>query len=192
MKYMSLISVLFLISCGVNKSASHLKSELPDNYPLKSNCYGLSQDLNAPVKVEADDQIDVRLCAKLQKDGHLAFDIRYNPQKKLSPYPIFAYVSLDDGSGRTASEMFRMTMNPYTGAYELYLTDGCLVGRFGGCAEESQKKMQTLIDMLNHRENRNPFSMSLAFVAIKSEQETQWDLHNPARKENYRFLIKDF
>lgn len=192
MKFISIIAGLFLTSCGMHKSASEVKSELPDNYPLKSTCYGLSQEIDAPVKVESEDQIDVRLCANLQKDGHLAFDIRYNPQKKLSPYPIFAFVSIDDGHGRTASELFRMTMNPYTGAYQLYLTDGCLVGRFGGCAQESQKKMQVLLDMLNHRETRNSFDMSLAFVAIKSEKETQWDLHNPSRKENYRFSIKDF
>lgn len=192
MKHLSLIAGLFLVSCGMNKPASEIKSELPDNFALKSSCYGLSQDLEAPVRVEADDQVDVRLCTNVQKDGHLAFDIQYKPQKKLSPYPIFAYVTIDDGKGSVASELFRMSRNPVSGAYQLYLTDGCLVGRFGGCAQESQRKMQEFMELLSDRETRNAFDLSLAFVAIKSDKETQWDLHNPVRKENYRFPVREF
>ncbi|RYZ89911.1 MAG: hypothetical protein EOP04_05505 [Proteobacteria bacterium] len=191
MKQLLIIAGLFLASCGTNKPASEVQSELPDNYATRSTCYGLSQDIDTPVRVEADDQIDVRLCANLQKDGHVAFDVQYKPQKKLSAYPIFALVTLDDGKGGTASELFRMTMNPYTGKYQLYLTDGCLVGRFGGCAQDSQKKMQDLLDILNARESKSAFDISLAFVAIKSDKETQWDLHNPARKENYKFSIRE-
>lgn len=191
MRYISLIAGLFLTSCGMNKTASEIKAELPDNFALKSNCYGLSQDIEAPVRVEADDQIDVRLCANLQKDGHLAFDVNYKPQKKLSESPLFAFVTLDDKKGRTASELFRMTKNPISGTYQLYLTDGCLVGRFGGCAQDSQKKMRDFLELLNNRESRDAFELGLAFVAIKSDKETQWDLHNPARKENYKFPIRD-
>jgi hypothetical protein len=192
MKQLLIIVSLFLLSCGTNKSVSELSREWPDNYATRSTCYGLNQEIESPIQVGPDDQMDVRLCTNLQKDGHIAFDIRYTPQKKLSSFPIFAFVTLDDGKGRTASELFRMTMNPYSGAYQLYITDGCLVGRFGGCAQSSQKKMQDFLEILNKRESRSSFQVGLAFVAIKSDKETQWDLHNPARKENYKFSIRDF
>lgn len=191
MKHLFIIAGLFFTSCGMNKTPAEIKAELPDNYALKSNCFGMSQEMDTPVKVEADDQIDIRLCANVQKDGHLAFNVNYRPQKKLSNYPLFAFVSLDDGKGRTVSELFPMRKDPYSGAYQLYLTDGCLVGRFGGCAESSQEKMQAFMDMLNKPETRASFDLSLAFVAIKSDKETQWDMHNPQKKENYKFPIKD-
>ncbi len=184
--------LLFLVSCGVNKSISEVKSELPANYALKSQCQGLSQDLETPVRVSADDTIDVRLCTHTQKDGHLAFDINYRPQKDLAPYPIFAFVNVDDGKGKTASELFRMNANPFTGTYQLYLTDGCVVGRFGGCAQEAPKKMQDFLRILATKEAKSSFQVSLAFVAIKNDKETHWDLHNPARKENYRFALRDY
>ncbi len=184
-------AALLLASCGMNKPSSEVKSELPANYALRTSCQGLSQDLESSVKVSADDTIDVRLCTHLQKDGHLAFDINYRPQKNLAPYPIFAFVNLEDGKGKTASELFRMNANPFTGTYQLYLTDGCVVGSFGGCAQESQKKMQDFMSLVSTREARSNFQVSLAFVAIKNDKETHWDLHNPARKENYRFTVRE-
>ncbi|RYZ57049.1 MAG: hypothetical protein EOP07_11000 [Proteobacteria bacterium] len=192
MKYFAIV-VALLISCGVKQvsNLSSTKSELPDNYAIKSSCYALSQDLEKPIRVEADDESNIRLCAVVQKDGHLGLDLRYQPQNKLSPYPIFAMVTVQDAKGREASEMFRMESNPYSGAYELYITDGCLVGTFGGCAQSAQKKMLRFLDVLNNRERSDAFDVSLAFVAMKSDKETEWDMHNPLKKENYKFEIKD-
>jgi len=193
MKYFAILIALMLFACGVKQGSelSDVKSELPDNYATKSLCYGLSQDLDKAVKVEADDESDIRLCALVQKDGHLGLDIRYQPERKILSAPVFAMVTLQDGKGRTASEMFRMNSNPLSGAYELYLTDGCLVGTFGGCAQSAEKKMMQFLDILNTRERSSNFDVSLAFVSIKNDRETQWDLHNPLKKENYKFAIKD-
>lgn len=200
MKYFSIMTALrlgllalSLSSCGAKPGSefADVKSELPDNYAVKSLCYGLSQELDQPIKVEADDESDVRLCAVVQKDGHLGLDMRYQPQRKILSAPVFAMVTLQDAKGRSASEMFRMATNPLSGAYELYLTDGCLVGTFGGCAQVAEKKMLQFLDLLNARERSSSFDVSLAFVSIKNERETQWDLHNPAKKENYKFAIKD-
>ncbi|MBC7530794.1 MAG: hypothetical protein H7318_04385 [Oligoflexus sp.] len=193
MKYFTILIALTLIACGVKQGSelSDVKSELPDNYAIKSLCYGLSQDLDKAVKVEADDESDIRLCAVVQKDGHLGLDMRYQPERKIISAPVFAMVTLQDGKGRTASEMFRMSSNPLSGGYELYLTDGCLVGTFGGCTQSAEKKMFQFLDILNARERSSSFDVSLAFVSIKNERETQWDLHNPLKKENYKFAIKD-
>lgn len=193
MKYFAILIALTLIACGVKQGSelSVVKSELPDNYAIKSLCYGLSQDLDKAVKVEADDESDIRLCAVVQKDGHLGLNMRYQPERKIISSPVFAMVTLQDGKGRTASEMFRMSSNPLSGGYELYLTDGCLVGTFGGCALSAEKKMLQFLDILNARERSSSFDVSLAFVSIKNERETQWDLHNPLKKENYKFAIKD-
>jgi len=212
---MAVLTGLLLVSCGFKNSAgrgtansgepelsvdtqilnpaddAHLKADLPDTYAVKSVCYALSQDLEHPIRVEADDESDIRLCAVVQKDGHLGLDVRYQPQQKAMPYPIFAMVTLEDGKGRSASEMFRMQSNPFSGTYELYLTDGCLVGTFGGCAQNSQRKMQQLLDILESRERSATFDVGLAFVAVKSESESQWDLHNPLKKQNYKFEIKN-
>lgn len=193
MKYFAILFSFVVFACGVKQGTelSEVKSELPDNYAIKSLCYALSQELDKPVKVEADDESDVRLCAVVQKDGHLGLDLHYQPQRKVLVDPVFAMVTLEDGKGRTASEMFRMEANPYSGAYELYLTDGCLVGTFGGCAQNARRKMSQFLDVLTSRERSSSFDVSLAFVSVKNDQESQWDLHNPLKKENYRFEIKD-
>ncbi len=204
----SVLAGLILVSCGLKKfsdqesaedskqaealgTSLRYKSELPDNYAIKSICYAQSQDLDHPVQVESDDESDIRLCAVVQKDGHLGLDVRYQAHQKAFPYPIFAMVTLEDGKGRSASGMFRMQSNPFSGLYELYLTDGCLVGTFGGCAQGSQKKMHQLLDILENRERSSSFDVGLAFVAINSEREFQWDLRNPLAKENYHFEFKN-
>ena len=193
MKYFAILMGLFLVACGITKPSSELANtnDLPDNYAVKSECYALTQDLDKAIKVEADDVSDIRLCAIVQKDGHLGLDLRYQPQDKIPPYPIFAMVTLQDGKGRSSSEMFRMQSNAFSGSYELYLTDGCLVGSFGGCAQGAQKKMQQLLDVLNARERSRSFDVSFAFVSLKNDQEAQWDIHNSLKKQNYKFEIKD-
>ena len=184
-----LLGLLFVASCsGENRSA---KSELPDNFPIRSVCYGVSQDLKEAVKVADEDASPIRLCANVQKDGHLGLDVRYLPGKATARYPVFALVTLQDGSGRSASEMFQMQSNPFSGAYEIYLTDGCLVGSFGGCTQSAHRKMQELFQYLQDRENSGGFEVSLAFVAVKGQDQFQWDLHDTLQKKNYQFKVKD-
>ena len=69
--------------------------------------------------------------ATVQKDGHVGLDLRYQALAKDQDNPIFALVTLSDGQGRSSTDLFRMAPNPMSGAYELYLTDGCLVGSYG-------------------------------------------------------------
>ena len=191
MKYFAILIGLAVMSCGVSKRGSQLQADLPDNYAIRSSCYALSQDLKQPILVASDDGADIRLCANVQKDGHLGLDLRYQSLQKNPGFPIYALVTLQDGKGRSSSETFRMEANPLAGNYQLYLTDGCLIGSFGGCSQTSQKKMQQLFDVLNNRERSNGFEVNLAFGVIKSDQEAQWDLHNPLKKQSYRFEIKD-
>ncbi|MBC7660072.1 MAG: hypothetical protein H7249_10215 [Chitinophagaceae bacterium] len=193
MRYFALLSALALLSCGITKPHSDLtaKADLPDNYAIKSVCYGLAQDIEKAIKVDVDDTTDVRLCAVVQKDGHLGLDLRYQPQSKPLLDPVFAMVTLQDGKGRSSSEMFQMRSSPYSGAFELYLTDGCIVGSFEGCAHGAEKKMQQFLNVLSNREHTSGFDVSLAFVSVKNDHEAQWDLHNPLKRQNYKFEIKD-
>lgn len=180
-----------LLGCGPLSSSSAELKNLPDNYPVRTTCYGLSQDLKEAIRVRSDDAADIRLCASVQKDGHVGLDINYHPQVVADP--IFALVSLRGDDGRNATGLFPLVVNPITGAHELYLTDGCSVGSVGGCSQQASKKMQELFEALHYQDQEKiaTFNVDLAFVSVKNENELRWDLHDSLRKSSYTFKIED-
>lgn len=186
-----LAPILFLQACGQMSPLSAELKDLPDNYPLRTACYGLSQDLKQAIRVRPDDATDIRLCASVQKDGHIGLDVNYRPQ--VATDPIFAFVTLRTDDGENASGLFPLRVNPVTGAHELYLTDGCAVGSVGGCAQQAQQKMRELFEALENDEQEKiaSFHVDLAFVSVKSENDLKWDLHDPMRKSAYTFNVTD-
>jgi hypothetical protein len=186
-----LAPALCLMACGpMNNGGTELKS-LPDNYPMRTSCYGLGQGLKQAIRVRPDDATDIRLCASVQKDGHIGLDVNYHPAVPANT--VMAMVTLRGTDGKNSSGLFPLKVNPVTGSHELSLTDGCSVGALGGCSQPANRKNQDLFEALraDNGERFASFTVDLAFVSVKSENELHWDLHDSLSKRSYSFAVHE-
>jgi hypothetical protein len=152
-RYLQVACILFgFFACGPKREAETILSEVtPANAPLHSQCLGVESLRGKAVPVDWDDHSRLRVCLLLQNDGALAFDLRLRgePASSLSPQ---VNIEILGSQGRRSSSIFPLLWNPFTGYYELYVSQGCLIGNPGGCAEQAPPAMRRMFDALPRSE----------------------------------------
>lgn len=149
-----ILAIAGLIGCG-EKAETNKIAELdinPANLPIRSECLGLDATKNRSIPVDWDDQTPLRVCLVEQADGALGFDIRLRTETPGLRRQAMN-VEVQGSSGRTASGVFPLVWNPFTGIYELQLSQGCLVGSPGGCAVTAPDAMRQLFTALPQAED---------------------------------------
>lgn len=154
----------YMAGCGTSEAlVSALHSGYPDAYPLNIKCWGAS--LSAPgstFPVNYDQPSDVKLCAIKQKDGHIGLNLRYRKSAK----DVYAALHVRDRIGTSRSGLF--TMRAQNANQDLYVSDGCVEGSYGGCARKGSPEMQDLMSDLLLIENGKvqTFQVDVRFLAI--------------------------
>ncbi len=195
-KVLSCLSLFALLGCGprpMTSSPSHsqIPADWADNTPIKSHCFALGQSLAAAVPVDFDDQAEVRVCASIQKDARLGVDLRLRPNQPHSGH-LAALVVVRNTQGEEARRMFRLDQDPLSADYTLYLSQGCLVGRPGGCARTSSPAMRELLAPIASQEGGigfKPFVFEVSFIDLAHVKLEAIDTELVNRQPAYKVLI---
>lgn len=142
-----------IMACGArNESAKLSQNDFnPANAPVRSDCLAWDAAKKRTVAVDWDDQASLRVCMILQNDGALGFDLRLRtsvPEMRRQALQ----VELKNPVGGSSVGVFPLVWNPFNGIYELKLSQGCLIGTPGGCAESAPLEMRRLFDPLPRSE----------------------------------------
>ena len=169
---LSLLLAALFTACGMRAENFHLQSmrDEPDNTPLRSECLGFDSILNKTTQVEWDDLSELRVCLVLQKGNALAFDIRLRNDANDVKAPA-ASIELRSPNGQSRNAMFPMHWNPFNGIYELQLSQGCLIGKPAGCAQEAPESMRELFQSVPHSESHwhSEVNLQLTMITIESK-----------------------
>ena len=192
-RFIRCLGLLVLMACGPRPSSSlnQIPADSADNTPVKSQCFALGRSLDAAVPVEYDDQAEVRLCANVQKDGQLGLDLRFRPSQMPSGR-MAALVVVRNTQGVEARRMFRLEQDPLTADYALNLSQGCLVGKPGGCARMGTPSMHELLAPIQSQEGAigfKPFVFEVTFIDLMNSKLQAPELDSLARQSAYKVSL---
>lgn len=189
------LKLLFLLAVGacgprpgVSSSLSEQTSDWGDTTALKSQCFALATELEKSVRVDYDDQAEVRLCAHLQTDGQMALELRYHPDR-MPTSRLAALVHVRNAQGQQAEGLFPLSFQTLTQSHELYLSRGCLLGRIGGCARQSTPAMRELFAPLRSEEGAMSYESFLVEVSLLTPQMRNLDSEELNQLPRYRVVI---
>lgn len=144
--------------------AAAMASNYPADYPVYSDT---RQD--GPVKIQRS----------LQGGGYVALEIDYTGELSHANSPLWVTVIANYTDGQRVHS-FPM-VNDGNGTYHVRVTNGCLVGKLGGCAAEGTPEMKDLLQWASdYGYTLNALDVEFTF----STENGQWD---PSQYRNYRF-----
>ncbi|WP_141733685.1 hypothetical protein [Oligoflexus tunisiensis] len=178
--FQKILAIAGLIGCGEKAETANLADIdiNPANTPVRFECLGLDATKNRSIPVDWDDQTPLRVCLIQQADGALAFDIRLRTETPALRRQAMS-VQVQGANGRSAAGVFPLVWNPFTGIYELQLSQGCLVGSPGGCAVTAPAVMRHLFTALPPAEDSWHPDVAMTLTLVQPD--------GKAHPENPRF-----
>jgi len=140
---------------------------MASNYPADYTIYSDTRQ-DGPVKIQRG----------LQGRGYIALEIYYTGELSRANSPLWVTVIANYTDGQRVRSF---PMSYENGSYHVRVTNGCLVGKFGGCAAEGTPEMKYLLQWASdYGLTLNALNVEFAF----STENGQWD---PGQYRNYRF-----
>lgn len=127
----ALVATIILASCGTRstETASSTKSEYPSTYEIDSVC---------------STQDSIQVCRGVQGSGAIAIHVVYSGPLATAAKPMmFIKMLYQDGPRQGLFRMEKRFTN--TASVEGMISNGCLVGELGGCAEGATDEMKDLL-----------------------------------------------
>lgn len=170
LRLLSFCLLVAVFACGPKPLSTAQLSETPaaewgDTTPIKTTCFALDRRVENAILVDYDDQAPVRLCAHLQADNSLAFELRYRPEGRVSR-PVVTSLKITNAKGESAQATFPLHFHALTQSFELYISQGCILSRLDGCAQSSSPEMRALFSPIRNEEGAltfEPFSIEISF-----------------------------